>query len=72
MPKSTLPCADTDNNIAGALKDNAQLRQGGHFRLILARIGFEDSQPSLREKIQRVSFEASFGWKGKSKMSLLS
>ena len=60
----TLP--HTNDDIAGALKDDAQLRQIGDFGLILARVGLVDAQPGFGEKFQRVGFEASFGGEGES------
>lgn len=65
---AALPHAD--DNIARALEDDPQLRQGGNFCLILARVGLEHAQTGGGEKIERIAFEASFGRKGEAEGGL--
>ena len=55
-----------DHDIAGTLKEDSQLWQNGNLCLVLARIGLEHAQPGGGEKIERVAFEAAFGWERES------
>src|SRR5688500_1668065 len=58
--------AHANNNVAGALKDDSQIRQGGDVGLILARVRFEHTQSSGSEKFQYIALKAALGGKGES------
>ena len=63
--------ADADDDVTGSLKEDGQLGQGGHLRLILTRIQFLHRESALGEKVERVVHEASFGGKGETEGGLL-
>jgi len=58
--------ADADDNVARTLEEDGQFGQGGHLRLILARIQFLHRESALGKEVERVVLQASFGWEGKS------
>ena len=50
-----LPHADDD--VTRTLEDDAQVRKGRHFRLVLSRVGFENAQAGGSQKIESIAFE---------------